>query len=39
MEFSFSEQQQMFKDSARDFAESEIAPLIDQMETDEADAA
>jgi alkylation response protein AidB-like acyl-CoA dehydrogenase len=32
MEFSFSEQQKMFKDSARDFAESEIAPLIEQME-------
>jgi len=32
MEFSFSEQQQMFKETARDFAESEIAPLIDEME-------
>ena len=33
MEFSFSEQQELFKESARDFAESEIAPLIDQMES------
>ena len=33
MEFSLSEQQKMFRDSARDFAESEIAPLVDQMES------
>jgi alkylation response protein AidB-like acyl-CoA dehydrogenase len=32
MEFSFSEQQQMFKNTARDFAEAEIAPLVTQME-------
>lgn len=34
MEFSFSEQQEMFKATARDFADSEIAPLIKQMETE-----
>ncbi len=34
MEFSYSEQQQMFKETARDFAETEIAPLIQQMETE-----
>ena len=34
MEFSLSEQQQMFKESARDFAEAEIAPLVDQMESE-----
>ena len=34
MEFSLSEQQKMFKDSARQFAESEIAPLVDQMESE-----
>lgn len=34
MEFSLSEQQEMFKRAARDFAESEIAPLVDQMETE-----
>ena len=33
MEFSFSEQQEMFKETARDFGRSEIAPLIDQMES------
>ena len=32
MEFGFSEQQQMFKEAARDFAESEISPLVQQME-------
>ncbi len=32
MEFSVSEQQQMFKDTARNFAGSEIAPLVEQME-------
>jgi butyryl-CoA dehydrogenase len=34
MEFSLSEQQKMFKDSAREFAESEIAPRVDQMESE-----
>ena len=34
MEFSLSEQQQMFKTSAREFAESEVAPLVDQMESE-----
>ena len=34
MEFSLTEQQQMFKNSAREFAESEIAPLVDQMESE-----
>jgi alkylation response protein AidB-like acyl-CoA dehydrogenase len=34
MEFSFSEQQEMFKAAARDFAESEIEPLVDQMEAE-----
>jgi len=34
MEFSLSEQQKMFKESAREFAESEIAPLVDQMESE-----
>ena len=34
MDFSFSEQQEMFKATARDFAESEIAPLIHQMEAE-----
>jgi alkylation response protein AidB-like acyl-CoA dehydrogenase len=32
MEFAYSEQQQMFKKTARDFAEVEIAPLIPAME-------
>jgi len=32
VEFGFSEQQQMFKEAARDFAESEISPLVQQME-------
>ena len=32
MEFSLSEQQKMFRQSAREFAESEITPLIEQME-------
>jgi alkylation response protein AidB-like acyl-CoA dehydrogenase len=34
MEFSYSEQQEMFKQSARDFAEKEIAPLVDKMENE-----
>lgn len=33
MEFGFSEQQQMFKETAREFAELEIAPLIGEMES------
>ena len=32
MEFSLSEQQQMFQATARDFAETEIAPLVAYME-------
>ncbi len=32
MEFSYTEQQMMFKQTARDFAESEIAPLVSYME-------
>jgi alkylation response protein AidB-like acyl-CoA dehydrogenase len=32
MDFSYSEQQEMFKETARSFAESEIAPLIRDME-------
>ena len=34
MEFGFSEQQQMFKSTAREFAESEITPLIGRMEAE-----
>jgi alkylation response protein AidB-like acyl-CoA dehydrogenase len=34
MEFGFSEQQEMFRATAREFAEAEIAPLIRQMEAD-----
>jgi len=34
MEFGFSEQQKLFKETARDFADAEIAPLIDQMESE-----
>jgi len=34
MDFSYSEQQLMFKKTAREFAESEIAPRIPEMETD-----
>ena len=33
MEFGISEQQEMFKATARDFGQSDIAPLIDQMES------
>ena len=32
MEFSYSEQQEMLRQTARDFAEKEIAPLVDTME-------
>lgn len=33
MEFSFTEQQELFKGTARDFGQSELAPLIEQMES------
>lgn len=32
MEFSYTEQQEMFKETAKKFAETDIAPLIEQME-------
>jgi alkylation response protein AidB-like acyl-CoA dehydrogenase len=38
MEFSYSDQQEMFKKTAREFAESEIAPLICKMETEKRTA-
>ncbi len=34
MDFSLTEQQEMFKKTARDFAENDLAPLIPQMEAD-----
>lgn len=34
MEFGYSEQQTMFKETAREFAEAEIAPLVEEMERD-----
>ena len=34
MDFSYSEQQEMFKKTARGFAENIIAPLVEKMETD-----
>jgi len=38
MEFSYSEQQEMIKESARDFAKKEISPLIAKMETEKRTA-
>ena len=38
MDFSYSEQQEMFRNTARDFAKNEIAPLIEQMETEKRTA-
>jgi alkylation response protein AidB-like acyl-CoA dehydrogenase len=34
MEFGFSEQQTLFRNTARNFAKSEIAPLVDRMESE-----
>ena len=38
MDFSYSEQQEMIKESARDFAKKEISPLIAKMETEKRTA-
>lgn len=38
MEFGLSEQQELVQKTARDFAESEIAPLVRQMETEKRTA-
>ncbi len=38
MDFSYSEQQEMIKKTARDFAKNEIAPLIEQMEAEKRTA-
>jgi alkylation response protein AidB-like acyl-CoA dehydrogenase len=38
MDFSYSEQQEMFRNTARDFATNEIGPLIEQMETEKRTA-
>ena len=38
MEFSYSEQQEMIKQTARDFAKKEIAPLISKMESEKRTA-
>lgn len=39
MEFSYSEQQQMIKETAREFAEKEISPLITKMEKEKRTAS
>lgn len=38
MDFSYSEQQEMLRKTARDFAKNEIAPLIEQMEAEKRTA-
>ncbi|MGB2798618.1 MAG: acyl-CoA dehydrogenase family protein [Dehalococcoidia bacterium] len=36
MDFGFSEEHSMFRQAIRDFAENEVAPIVDQAEEDEA---
>ena len=36
MDFEFSEEHSMFRQAIRDFAENEVAPIVDQAEEDEA---
>ena len=36
MDFEFSEDQKMFREAIRDFAQKEVAPIVDEAEENEA---